>query len=129
MTANNSAMKLPDSAKTILLVLLVCVISIGSWIAIGKMTGVEAWDHRYYWMFGYPLLIATSFVTAYIDSRKPWLWGILPVLAQAVYVLYAITNQAVVLPLTIALYVVLVVPCVAAAYIGIRLKQRRQKNQ
>ena len=124
MTANNSAMKLPDSAKTILLVLLVCVISIGSWIAIGKITDVEAWDHRYYWMFGYPLLIVTSFVTAYIDSRRPWLWGILPILAQAVFVLYAITSQAVVLPLTITLYVVLVVPCVVAAYIGIRLKRR-----
>jgi hypothetical protein len=112
------------TAKTILLVFLACAISIGSWIVIGKMTGVEAWDHRYYWMFGYPLLIATSFVTAYIDSRKPWLWGILPVLAQAVFVLYAITSQAVVLPLTIALYVVLVVPCVIAAYIGARVKRR-----
>lgn len=123
MTANNNV-KLPTTVKTILLVLLACVIGVGSWIVIGKMTGVEAWDHRYYWMFGYPLLIATSFVTAYIDSRKPWLWGILPVLAQAVFVLYAITSQAVVLPLTIALYVVLVVPCVIVAYIGARVKRR-----
>jgi hypothetical protein len=123
MTANNNV-KLPTTVKTILLVLLACAIGVGSWIVIGKMTGVEAWDHRYYWMFGYPLLIATSFVTAYIDSRKPWLWGILPVLAQAVFVLYAITSQAVVLPLTIALYVVLVVPCVIAAYIGARVKRR-----
>jgi hypothetical protein len=117
------------AAKTILLAFLACAIGVGSWIVTGKMTGVEAWDHRYYWMFGYPLLIATSFVTAYIDSRKPWLWGILPLLAQAVYVLYAITSQAVVLPLTIALYVVLIVPCVVAAYIGIRLKRRSGKTR
>lgn len=112
------------TAKTILLALVACVISIGSWIAIGKITGVEAWDHRYYWMFGYPLLIATSFVTAYIDSRRPWLWGILPVFAQAVYVLHDIKYQAVALTLTIALYIVLVAPCVVAAYVGIHLKRR-----
>lgn len=112
--------------KMVLLLLMAMGVGIGVWVAIESITAVEAWDHRYYWMYGYPLLVITSFVLTFLEPRVPLLWGIAPVLAQAVYTLYDIRYEAVVLPLTIMLYGALMVPCLIAAYVGKRLKKRLQ---
>jgi hypothetical protein len=110
--------------RTAFLAIAACVVGVGSWMSIEGITGVEAWDHPYYWLYGYPVLLITSFATALVDGRKPFLWGALPLLSQAAYVLYGASSTAALLPLTLVLYAVLFVPCLLSAYAGVYLRRR-----
>jgi len=115
-----------NASRTMLLVIIACASGLGSWSLIQTLTGVEAWDHYSYWIYGYPFLLFVSFLTAYLDSRRAWLWGVLPLGSQSVYIFSGMLYAAVVLPLTIALYIALFIPGILSAVGGVALRKRRE---
>jgi hypothetical protein len=100
------------------------LVGVGVWEGIGRVTGVEAWDHSTYWWFGYPLMIASAVAFGFVFPRHPWLWGTLIVAGQLVWSFIGIVGQAVLLPLTLLVFFVLGLPCVLASYLGAWLRRK-----
>jgi hypothetical protein len=97
------------------------------WISISFLVGEdEAWDSKYYFLYGLPLMMFASGVFGYIKPKRPWRWGIAIVFSQAL-VLWLKNPTANLLPLGIVVFGFISVPCIAAAYFGSFLKLRKLK--
>lgn len=87
----------------------------------------EAWDDPNYWVVGYPLMLATSFMLGLGFPDRPWRWALVIVAAQAAWALFlglATDGSVSLFPLGLAMFAVLALPCVAAAYAGKWLARR-----
>ena len=89
----------------------------------------EAWDDPIYWQLGYPLLVIAAFVLGLIWREAPWRWVVWMMGGQAAWSLLLATIKDGVpnlFPLGLAMFAVLGLPCVAAAYAGRWLSGRAQ---
>ena len=87
----------------------------------------EAWDDPNYWVVGYPLMLATAFMLGLGFPERPWRWAGVIVAAQAGWALFlglATDGSASLFPLGLAVFAVLALTCVAAAYAGKWLARR-----
>ena len=87
----------------------------------------EAWDDPNYWVVGYPLMLATAFMLGLGFPERPWRWALVIVAAQAGWALFlgmATDGSVSLFPLGLAMFAVLALPCVAAAYAGQWLARR-----
>ena len=104
------------------------LVGVGVWVLVEIATGVEAWDHRGYWTVGYPAMILVSGILGFSSPRRFWLWGLLIIGAQALWSFGDRFGQATLLPFTLLLLGVMVLPCIVAAYFGAKLRLRRSKS-
>jgi hypothetical protein len=85
----------------------------------------EAWDDPNYWVLGYPLMLGAALMLGLGFPERPWRWAIVVVGAQAVWALFlGLATDGSVFPLGFAMFAVLALPCVAAAYAGRWLARR-----
>jgi len=55
------------------------------WILVSSYSGRrEAWDSALYFTFGIPALCLVAGVLGFVEPKKPWRWGIVPFLGQAI---------------------------------------------
>lgn len=81
----------------------------------------EAWDDPVYWQLGYPLLVIVAFVLGLVWREASWQWVIWMMGGQAGWsLLLEIINDGVpnLFPLGLAMFTVLALRCLAAAYAG-----------
>ena len=87
----------------------------------------EAWDDPNYWAIGYPLMLATALMLGLGFPERPWRWAVVIVAAQAAWALFlglATDGSVSLFPLGLAMFAVLALPCVAAAFVGQWLARR-----
>jgi Mn2+/Fe2+ NRAMP family transporter len=98
------------------------------WISISFLVGKdEAWDSKYYFLYGLPLMMFASGVFGYIEPNRPWRWGIAIVFSQAL-ILWLKNPTANLLPFGIVVFGFICVPCIATAYFGSFLKFKKRDN-
>jgi hypothetical protein len=108
--------------------------------AIAVVAGVLSWDlvrlfagrfeavyDPLYWLLGYPLMLAASFILGLGFPERPWLWALVIVGAQAswsVFLSYVFGAAAGLMPFGLLAFALLALPCVAAGYAGQWLHRR-----
>jgi hypothetical protein len=110
----------PTGSERIAAVLAVAA-GIGAWEVV-RFFGVhrEGWDEPDYWRVAYPLLVLAAFALGLVWRRRPWRWAALMMGAQAAwsFILALAAGRMSLFPLTLALFVILSLPCLLAAYVG-----------
>lgn len=96
---------------------------IGVWVILQQVTPSEPWDHQYYWLFGYPIMILVAGFIGYQSPARAWRWGVVIVMAQALWVLFADSKQATLFPLTVAFFGILSIPPAIASAIAGRIRR------
>jgi len=114
------------SSQAILATCIAIAVGIAVWVIIEWTTGTEAWDHKAYWLGGYPLMILTAGLLGFWIPQGFLWWPIALVLAQTTWVIVSAFEQAMVLPFTLIIFLVLGLPCLLASYIGARFAHKRQ---
>lgn len=104
------------------------VVGAGAWALLDLALDGEPWDHGVYWWLAYPVMLFVAGLLGFASHRAPWLWGFVIVLSQCVWFLSNLHGQAIVLPITIAVFLVLSVPCMIAGAVGQRLGSRKGKE-
>ncbi len=87
----------------------------------------EAWDDPSYWVIGYPLMLVAAGMLGLGFPERPWRWAVVIVATQAVWALFlglATDGSVNLFPLGLAMFAVLALPCIAAAYAGQWLARR-----
>ena len=104
--------------KQIIIYLLLGMTSIGLWILISWITGAkEAWDSKYYFLYGLSSMMIISGLLGFITPVRPWRWGVALVVPQMLYVVF--TNiGANLMPLGVILFVVFLTWCILCSYLG-----------
>ena len=88
------------------------------WIVIALASGrKEAWDSGLYFSVGIPAVCLVSAVFGFLEPRRSWRWGVLPMIGQLVWMLL---SQGVgnLLPLGVIVFGVLSIPSIITARIG-----------
>lgn len=95
------------------------------WLATVVISGRrEAWDSSLYWTVAYPLSIVLAGVLGYRFPEKPWRWGLVVMLVQAVVL--AITAASFgLLPLGLILFAILSLPAIGFAKLMSRMRLRK----
>jgi hypothetical protein len=94
------------------------------WLGTSALSGRrEAWDSSLYWTVAYPLAIAIAGILGYLATERPWRWGLLIMLAQAVTLTFASSSFGL-LPLGLILFAVLAVPPMLVARLAAGLRAR-----
>lgn len=116
-----------EDKKWMTLSLVSVALALAVWISVGQLTGGEAWDSNVFWSIGYPIEVVACGYFAYLLPRKPWLWG--AVMMGSQFLLSFIENfyQAYIPALTLAVFIVLSVPCIIVGYLGARVSKVRHK--
>lgn len=95
------------------------------WLATAGVSGrTEAWDSPMYWALAYPLAIGLAGVLGYRNPERPWRWGLVVMLVQAL-VLALTAGSFGLLPLGLGLFAVLALPPIAVARLGARMRLRQ----
>ena len=98
------------------------------WVVISFLVGEkEAWDSKYYFLYGLPLMMLTSTILGYKEPLRPWRWGITIVFSQAL-ILGLSKPTANLLPLGIIFFGFISLPCIATAYLGSFAKKKFKKS-
>jgi len=98
------------------------------WITVSAVSGrAEAWDSGLYFSVGMPVVCIVSMVQGFFEPRRPWRWGVVPLIGQFLWMLLTqgIGNL---LPLGIVVFAVLSVPSIVAAQIGAFVAIRRARR-
>jgi hypothetical protein len=91
----------------------------GVWLGIGAWSGAwEAWDSPLYWTVGFPVMASCAFLISVFEPQKPWRWGGMMMLAQALCGFALAFPDISLWPLSLAIHFVLSLPLIAAAYLG-----------
>jgi hypothetical protein len=99
-----------------------------TWVLVSAVSGrVEAWDSGLYFTLGMPVVCIVSLVLGFLEPRRAWRWGAVPLLAQFLWMLLS-QGPGNLLPLGIVVFVVLSGPSIAAAWIGAFFAKRRAGN-
>lgn len=89
------------------------------WKGVEIFTGVpEAWDHATFNYVSIPLMVLVVFLVAYLVPVRPWRWPLVMVLTQFVMLLFELRSQAIVLPVTMVVFAIYLLPLLIAAYLG-----------
>ena len=89
-----------------------------AWITVSAVSGrTEAWDSGLYFSVGMPVVCIVSMVQGFFESRRPWRWGVVPLVGQLLWMLL-IQGPGNLLPLGIIVFVLLSLPSIVAARIG-----------
>lgn len=98
-------------------------LGIGVWVLVSAISGEkEAWDSPWYTFLGMPIVCAAAAGLSYADPTRPWRWGLLPIMAQAVW-MFATQGFGNLWPLGIGFFLVLAIPPIATAYLGALLRR------
>lgn len=75
------------------------------------------WDSLWYIFLGMPIICAVVAGLSYTDARRPWGWGLLPMMAQAVW-MFATEGFGNLWPRVVVLFLVLTIPPIGTASLG-----------
>jgi len=93
-------------------------LGIGAWVLVSAISGErEAWDSPWYLFFNMPIVCAAAPGLSYTDARRPWRWGVLPMMAQVVWI-FAIQGFGNLWPLGVGFFLVLALSPITTAYLG-----------
>jgi len=96
---------------------------IGAWVLVCAISGErKAWDSPWYLFVGMPIVCAAAAGLSCVDQTRPWRWGLLPIMAQAVW-MFATQGFGNLWPLGIGFFLVLAIPPIAIAYLGAFLRR------
>jgi hypothetical protein len=71
--------------RQIFLSIILSVIGLAVWIAVGKMSNeAEPWDSIHYFQIGLPIMFVASAIAGFIEPEFPWKWGLFVVILQPV---------------------------------------------
>ncbi|HET6567100.1 MAG TPA: hypothetical protein VFG50_03985 [Rhodothermales bacterium] len=103
-------------------------VGVGLWCAVVLLTGrAEAWDSGAYWVPGYPLLMAATAGLGWMYPDRPWRWGLVAGLSQAIPMLVVNGFEGLtLLPLTLIAFGLVSLPLVAASAFASRLRRSRE---
>lgn len=91
------------------------------WILVSKFSHRrEAWDSQWYFLVGMPVVCVVSACLAFFEPSRPWRWGVVPLAAQAVWMIVT-QGPGNLLPLGLIVFGVLAIPSLVTAQIGARL--------
>ena len=94
-------------------------VGVGVWVGIGAWGGArEPWDGPLYWTVGFPVMASCAFLIALFAPQKPWRWGGMMMLAQAICGFAQAFPDINLWPLSLVMHFFLSLPLVAAAYFG-----------
>jgi len=88
------------------------------WILVCAYSGRrEAWDSGLYFTVGIPVVCLVAGVLGYVEPERPWRWGIVPLIGQAVWML---VSQGVgnLLPLGLVVFGIFSIPSILTAIVG-----------
>ena len=95
------------------------------WAAVSNATGRrEAWDSQWYFLISVPVVSIVSAVLGFVEPRKPWRWGVVPLVGQFSWMLFT-QGPGNLLPLGVVMFGVLSVPSIITARIGAFLGSKR----
>jgi hypothetical protein len=99
-----------------------------TWVLVSAISGrVEAWDSGLYFSIGMPVVCIVSLVLGFLEPRRAWRWGAVPLLGQFLWMLLT-QGPGNLLPLGIVVFVVLSAPAIVAARIGAFVANRRVRS-
>ena len=104
--------------------LLGLMYAVGSavWLGITYWSGRrEAWDSGLYFSAGLPLLMLFSALAGFAAPERPWRWAAAAFVGQPAALL-CLRGVGSMWPLGLAVFGVLMLPCVATAYAGASVK-------
>lgn len=128
MNVNKIKNNLVNSRQSLYLYILSMIFGAIIWIGISYLVGkIEAWDSRYYFLYGLPSMMLMTGVLGYIETIRPWRWGISIVASQAL-ILGLKNPTANLLPLGLVVFGVISVPCIATAYLGSFVKKKWRRS-
>lgn len=88
------------------------------WVVVSAVSGRrEAWDSEWYFLIGIPVVCVVSVGLGFVEPRRPWRWGVAPLVAQAVWMLVT-QEPGNLLPLGLVVFGVLAIPSVMKAWLG-----------
>lgn len=91
---------------------------VGVWVLVCVVSGErEAWDSPWYMFVGMPVVCAVAAGLGYLEPARPWRWGLLPMMGQAVW-MFATQGFGNLWPLGVGFFLLLAVPPIAIAYLG-----------
>lgn len=96
-----------------------------SWGVMEALVDGEPWDHAFYWLIGYPLLLITAGFLGYFVAKYGWLWGPLIIAGQALWMIAVDSGAANLLPLTVLVLLVIAIPALVASYVGSKIRASR----
>lgn len=91
------------------------------WVVLG---GVEAWDHRSYFIISLPLMMVVAGWVGYLAESRPLRWPLVMLLVQAITALILSGGPGNLFPLGVIVFAVLSVPIAIAASVGAWLSAR-----
>lgn len=83
----------------------------------------EAWDSKYYFFYGLPLMMLVAGLLGFAAPARPWRWGLVMLGAQAAIAIIQ-NPTANLLPLGLVIFAVLSIPCLATATAGSFLRRK-----
>lgn len=99
-----------------------------SWVLIAAASGCpEAWDSSAYILIALPFHTAAAAVAGAVEPRRPWRWGVLPFVAQAL-ILFASLPIGPLTPLGLLFFAGFAAPAIAAAMTGAFAARRFQRR-
>ncbi len=97
---------------------LAVVAGILVWVVVSNASGRrEAWDSQWYFVISVPVVCVVSSALGFIEPRRPWRWGIAPLVGQFSWMLVT-QGPGNLLPLGVVVFGVLSVPSIITARIG-----------
>jgi hypothetical protein len=98
------------------------------WISVAAASGRrEAWDSGLYFSVGIPAVCFLSMALAFFEPRRPWRWGVLPIVGQFAWMLLS-QGLGNLLPLGIIVFGVLSLPSIVAALVGASIATRKARR-
>ncbi|MGA6829371.1 hypothetical protein ACO9S2_17405 [Nitrospira sp. NS4] len=102
-------------------------IGIVVWIVVSLLSGRrEAWDSEWYFLIGVPVICIVSAALGFIETSRPWRWGVAPLVGQLSWMLVT-QGPGNLLPLGVVVFGVLSVPSIVTARIGASFGRTRTR--
>ena len=83
-----------------------------------------------YWYIGYPVIILSSMILGYFYNANAWIWPLILIISQLIMVYIFTTNSDDNLwPIGLLFHMVILIPCIVVAYVGVFLKKYQIKKR
>ena len=110
--------------------LISAVLGAVTWVGIGALSGkTEAWDSSLYWSVGFPFMSIAVLLIAVKWPEKPWRYGVVTMVVQALVGFIQAFPNINLWPLSIFLLLILSLPLVIAASLGSIIRKRFISNE